>query len=45
MYKIHTIDLHFQSEKHSIGAFLIETAKGPILIETGPESTWEYLEK
>ena len=45
MYKIHTIDLHFQSEKHSIGAFLIETEKGPILIETGPESTWEYLEK
>ncbi|EIA08588.1 MBL fold metallo-hydrolase [Flavobacterium frigoris] len=45
MYKIHTIDLYFQSEKHSIGAFLIETEKGPILIETGPESTWECLEK
>ncbi len=45
MYKIHTIDLYFQAEKQSIGAFLIETEKGPILIETGPESTWEYLEK
>lgn len=45
MYKIHTIDLYFQAEKHSIGAFLIETEKGPILIETGPESTWEFLEK
>jgi hypothetical protein len=39
MYKIHTIDLYFQAENHSIGAFLIETEKGPILIEMGPAST------
>lgn len=37
--KIHTIDLEFQGRPFAIAAFLIETAKGCILIETGPEST------
>lgn len=45
MAKIHTIDLHFQKEKHSIASYLIETENGPILIETGPMSTFEYLKK
>ena len=45
MHKIHTIDLHFQAEKHSIAAYLIESEEGPILIETGPMSTFEALKK
>jgi len=40
----HTIDLHFQNLKHAIGSFLIETDEGPILIETGPFSTFSSLE-
>ncbi len=43
MIKIHTIDLNFQNENHSIAAFLIESTAGPILIETGPESTYGQL--
>lgn len=45
MNKIHVIDLHFLQEKHAIGAFVIESSIGPILIETGPESTFDFLEK
>ena len=45
MNKIHTIDLHFQEEEHSIAAYLIETDNGPILIETGPMSTFNYLKE
>src|SRR5690554_6561441 len=41
--EIITIDLNFQNTKESIGAFLLNTSKGPILIETGPESTFEQL--
>jgi len=43
MHKIHTIDLYFQEEKHSIAAYLIETEQGPVLIETGPMSTFDAL--
>jgi len=39
----HTIDLHFLNHKHTVGSFLIESGEGPILIETGPYSTFEYL--
>ncbi|MBC6425068.1 MAG: MBL fold metallo-hydrolase [Ekhidna sp.] len=39
----HTIDLHFLGYKHAIGSFLIESGDGPILIETGPYSTFENL--
>lgn len=45
MNKIHTIDLYFQEESHSIASFLIETTQETVLIDTEPESTWEYLEK
>lgn len=45
MNKIHTIDLNFQNEEHSIAAYLIETEHSPILIETGPMSTFEHLQK
>jgi glyoxylase-like metal-dependent hydrolase (beta-lactamase superfamily II) len=43
MEKIHIIDLKFQEAKEAIASFLIETSIGPILIETGPESTFEHL--
>lgn len=41
--EIHTIDLEFQGRPSAIAAFLIETTKGCILIETGPESTRKTL--
>lgn len=45
MTKIHCIDLQFKDEPHSIASFLIETEQGPILIETGPASTFDILKK
>ena len=41
----HVIDLHFQNYDHAIAAFLIESSDGPILIETGPYSTFPHLEE
>ena len=41
--QIHIIDLKFLEEKEAIASFLIETSIGPVLIETGPESTFENL--
>jgi glyoxylase-like metal-dependent hydrolase (beta-lactamase superfamily II) len=43
MQQIHVVDLHFQAEE-SIAAFIVPTTDGPILIETGPDSTWPNLE-
>jgi glyoxylase-like metal-dependent hydrolase (beta-lactamase superfamily II) len=43
MDQVHIIDLHFQGAAHAIASFLIETDQGPILIETGPESTYDQL--
>lgn len=45
MKKIHVIDLHFLDTKDAIATFLIETSEGPILIETGPESTFLQLRR
>lgn len=45
MEKIHIIDLNFLKTDEAIASFLIETSIGPILIETGPESTFEQLKK
>ena len=42
---IHTIDLEFQGEKQSIASYVVETSEGPIVIETGPHSTFPTLEK
>jgi glyoxylase-like metal-dependent hydrolase (beta-lactamase superfamily II) len=42
---IHTIDLQFQGNERTIAAFLIETSQGPILLETGPHSTFSTLQK
>lgn len=39
-----TLDLHFLSHQHAIGSFLIESSEGPILIESGPYSTFKQLE-
>ena len=39
----HIIDLHFQDYEHAIAAFLIESSHGPILVETGPFSTFQSL--
>lgn len=41
----HTLDLHFQNYEHAIASFLIETEDGPVLIESGPYSTFPSLEK
>lgn len=38
-----TLDLHFLDIDHAIAAFLVETSDGPVLIETGPHSTFEVL--
>lgn len=42
---IHILDLKFQNAKNTIAAFLIETEGGPVLIETGPYSTFNQLKK
>ncbi len=41
---VHTLDLHFQNYEHAIASFLIETEEGPVLIESGPYSTFSSLE-
>ena len=40
---IHVLDLNFLGIDHAIAAFLIESNDGPILIETGPHSTYQNL--
>lgn len=42
---VHVIDLNFLSIPYSIASFLVETSIGPILIETGPTSTFPSLKK
>ncbi len=37
------IDLNFLGNEHAIASFLLETTEGPILVETGPHSTFEHL--
>ncbi len=44
MLQVNIIDLHFLDSEQAIASFLIETSAGPILIETGPESTFLQLE-
>jgi glyoxylase-like metal-dependent hydrolase (beta-lactamase superfamily II) len=43
MEKIEILDLHFQDAESTIGSFLISGPEGPVLVETGPESTWPHL--
>ena len=42
-YPVQTLDLHFQGAPSIIAAFLIRSSAGPILVETGPASTYEAL--
>lgn len=44
-HKIHTLDLHFLDNEKAIAAFLIESSAGLVLIESGPETTFESLKK
>ena len=43
MQQIHLIDLRFLDTAEAIASFLIETSDGPILIETGPRTTFDQL--
>ncbi|WP_209330325.1 MBL fold metallo-hydrolase [Lunatimonas salinarum] len=43
MRKVEILDLQFQDANETIGAFLVESSEGLILIETGPESTFSML--
>lgn len=43
--KIITLDNHFLEESSVIANYLIESQEGLILIETGPETTFEHLKK
>ncbi|WP_313376019.1 MBL fold metallo-hydrolase [Chishuiella sp.] len=45
MLKIHTIDLNFLGGNEAIASYLIETEQGPVLVDPGPYSTFENLEK
>ena len=40
---IHVLDLHFSGEPLTIASFLIDTTEGPVLVETGPHSTFPQL--
>lgn len=42
---IHQIDLHFLGQPNTIAAYLAPTSEGPVLIETGPYSTFDHLKK
>jgi len=42
---IHLIDLKFQGIQKAIASYLIETSIGPVLIETGPYSTFPTLKE
>lgn len=39
------LDLHFQGHPDTIAAFLIESTAGPVLVETGPHSTFPALKE
>jgi glyoxylase-like metal-dependent hydrolase (beta-lactamase superfamily II) len=40
---IKTIDLHFLNIDRAIASFIVETSEGPVLIESGPYSTFPQL--
>jgi len=37
--EIHTLDLHYQNRSHTIASYLVVGPEGPVLVETGPQST------
>ena len=40
---IHTLDLQFLDLEHAVASYLVETGAGPVLIESGPHSTYTQL--
>ena len=42
---IHVLDLNFLSYEQAIASFLIPSSDGPVLVESGPYSTYPQLEK
>ncbi len=42
---IHTIDLEFQGVRKVIAAFLVPHRDGVVLVESGPQTTWEALKR
>jgi glyoxylase-like metal-dependent hydrolase (beta-lactamase superfamily II) len=42
---VRVIDLQFQGHPGTIAAFLLETSEGPVLVESGPATTWNALEE
>lgn len=42
---IHILDLDFLDESSSIASFLFESTDGLVLIESGPETTFQHLQK
>lgn len=40
---IHVLDLQFENIRQAIGSFVVETSEGPVLIESGPHSTYPHL--
>jgi glyoxylase-like metal-dependent hydrolase (beta-lactamase superfamily II) len=45
MSAIHTIDLHYRGRPGSIASYVIDAPGGPVMIECGPGSTVEALER
>jgi glyoxylase-like metal-dependent hydrolase (beta-lactamase superfamily II) len=43
--KVHIIDQEFLGTKHAVASFLVEAPEGHILIESGPATTQDVLEK
>ena len=43
-FPVQTLDLDFQGEPGVIAAFLVRTSVGPVLVESGPASTFDALE-
>ena len=41
--QVHTLDLHFQGRPHTIASYLVIGPDGPVLVETGPHSTFGEL--
>jgi len=41
--KVHTLDLHFQGRPNTIASYLVIGPEGPVLVETGPHSTFADL--
>lgn len=41
---VHILDLHFLNIDHAVASFLVKTSHGPVLVETGPYSTFSSMQ-